>query len=71
MRLVALLAGRVAHAFYVWAVAIETWGQITMTRVTGRTVKGSVDRGVFLQLFQLAVVAGGTGGGDGPGQGDF
>lgn len=71
MGFVALFAGRVVLSFQVWAVAIEAGGQIAMAGVAGRAVKGGMYGRVFLQLFQLAVMAGGAGSGYGSGQGDL
>ena len=63
MGLVAILAGLLAHALNVRFVAIETWGAIAVRGVAGRAVKGGMNGWVLLELFQLAVMAGGTGGG--------
>lgn len=63
MGLVAPLAGLLAHALNVRFMAIEAWWAIAVCGMAGRTVKGGVDRWVLLEFFQLAVMAGGAGGG--------
>ena len=65
MGLVTVLAGLISHVFHVRFVAIETRGKIAMFGVTGRAVKSGMDRWVLLELLQLSVMAGGTGGGNG------
>lgn len=67
----ALLADFIGHAVQMRGVAIKTRGEIAMAGVAGRAIQGCVDGVVFLKLLQLAVVASGTGGGDGSGQFDF
>lgn len=67
MGFVAILAGRRCHTFDVRFVAIKTRGAVTVFGVAGCAFEGGVDRGVFLKFFQLAVMAGSAGGGNGLG----